>query len=115
MALVGLGSYLTYVCYNTVLFDRLMASTHFVGTAVFAMNLADSIGYTGSVAVQLGKDLLVGDSSRLEFLRQFSLFASLFGTISLISAWIYLSRFARTAPSPTEVTTIVEAPAEMTV
>ena len=80
--------------YNTVLFDRLMASTHFVGTAVFAMYLADSVGYTGSVAVQLGKDLLVGESSRLEFLQRFAIFLSLFGAISLISAWMYFSKYA---------------------
>ena len=36
MTLVGLGSYLAYVPYGSVLFDRLMASTGAIGTAVFA-------------------------------------------------------------------------------
>ena len=89
MALLGLGSYLAYVPYNTVLFERLTASTHFVGTAVFAIYFADSIGYTGSVAVQLARDLAVGDTSRLEFLQSFSVFVSLFGAISLGAAWYY--------------------------
>ena len=44
MALVGLGSYLAYVPYGSVLFERLMASTRFTGTAVFAIYLADSVG-----------------------------------------------------------------------
>lgn len=91
MALIGFGSYLAYVPYNTVLFDRLMASTRFVGTAVFGMYLADSAGYTGSVAVQLGKDMLVGEVSRLEFMQRFSMFVSLFGMISVLAAWVYFA------------------------
>lgn len=91
MALIGFGSYLAYVPYNTVLFDRLMASTRFVGTAVFGMYLADSAGYSGSVVVQLGKDLLVGDLSRLEFMLRLSLFVSLFGTLCVLFGWFYFA------------------------
>jgi hypothetical protein len=89
LTMIGLGSYLAYVPYNTVLFDRLMASTRFVGTAVFAMYVADSVGYTGSIAVQLGKDLAVGSTSRLEFLLQYALFVSIFGTCALVAAGVY--------------------------
>ena len=49
MVLIGLGAYLAYVPYNTLFFERMMASTRFVGTAVFAIALADAAGYTGSV------------------------------------------------------------------
>jgi Family of unknown function (DUF5690) len=94
MMLIGLGSYLAYVPYNTVLFERLMASTQFVGTAVFAIYLADSIGYTGSVAVQVGRDIAVGTATRLAFLEEFAIVLSLFGTVSLVAAWIYFSKFA---------------------
>jgi hypothetical protein len=92
MAFIGLGSYLAYVPYNTVLFERLMASTRFVGTAVFAMYLADSAGYTGSVAVQLGKDLLAGETSRLDFMCRFAQFLSLFGLVSIVAAWCFLTK-----------------------
>ncbi|UCE63711.1 MAG: hypothetical protein JSU59_00695, partial [Nitrospirota bacterium] len=47
MMLVGLGSYLAYVPFGSVLFDRLIAHTSVIGTAVFAIYLADAIGYTG--------------------------------------------------------------------
>ena len=47
MLLVGLGAYLTYVPFNSLLFDRLMAATRFTGTAVFAIYVADATGYTG--------------------------------------------------------------------
>jgi hypothetical protein len=52
MVLTGLGSYLAYVPFGAVLFDRLIASTRVVGTAVFGLYLADSVGYTGSVGIQ---------------------------------------------------------------
>lgn len=106
MALIGFGSYLAYVPYNTVLFDRLMASTRFVGTAVFGMYLADSAGYSGSVVVQLGKDLIVGDLSRLEFMQRLSMFVSLFGTLSVLAGWIYF------ALHPTLDESFAEVPAE---
>ncbi|MGD9634576.1 MAG: DUF5690 family protein [Pirellulales bacterium] len=99
MALIGFGSYLAYVPYNTVLFDRLMASTRFVGTAVFGMYLADSAGYSGSVVVQLGKDVFVGDLTRLEFMQRLSFFVSIFGTLSVLASWLYFV-LRRTSDEP---------------
>lgn len=113
MTMIGLGSYLAYVPYNTVLFDRLMASTRFVGTAVFAMYVADSVGYTGSIAVQLGKDLAVGSTSRLEFLLQFSVILSVCGTCALLAAGTYFSRGAgRAATSAKPALPVAEAASE---
>ncbi len=92
MTLTGLGSYLAYVPYGSVLFDRLIASTNAAGTAVFAIYLADTIGYTGSVAVQLLKDLGWGGVSRLAFFRQFSYCVSLLGVACLLTSMVYLLR-----------------------
>lgn len=93
--LVGLGGYMAYVPYNSVLFDRLMASTGFVGTAVFAIYVADSAGYTCSISVQLGKDVLAPQSSRLQFLQTLSLFVSFVGTVSVVAAGLYFWRRGR--------------------
>jgi hypothetical protein len=94
-ALIGLGGYLAYVPYNSVLFDRLMASTGFIGTAVFAIYVADSAGYTFSISVQVGKDLLATHTSRAEFLQALCLCVSLVGTVSAIAAGIYVWRRGR--------------------
>ncbi|HIA03823.1 MAG TPA: hypothetical protein EYN66_18280, partial [Myxococcales bacterium] len=67
MVCTGLGSYLAYVPFNTLLFERMMAYTRFGGTAVFAIYLADSAGYTGSVALQLYKDMGKSNVTRLDF------------------------------------------------
>jgi MFS family permease len=72
MILVGIGSYLAYVPYGSILFDRMIAQTHVIGTAVFAIYVADALGYTGSVAILLFKDLVAGEATRLEFFRSFT-------------------------------------------
>ena len=93
MILCGLGSYLAYVPYGTVLFERLIASTRAVGTAVFAIYVADSIGYAGAISVMLSKDLLAGDVSRLDFFRHFTYAMSVFGAALLIASCCYFLLF----------------------
>ena len=43
MILIGLGAYLAYVPYGSVLFDRIIAHTKFIRTAVFAIYVADAM------------------------------------------------------------------------
>jgi len=92
MTLTGLGSYLAYVPFGSVLFDRLMASTRTAGTAVFAIYVADSIGYTGSVGVQLYRDLVQSNLSRLGFFIGFTWFMSILGVICFSASCIYFLR-----------------------
>ena len=89
MILCGLGSYLAYVPYGTVLFDRLIASTRVVGTAVFAIYVADAVGYGGAITVLISKDLIAGDISRLDFFRHLTYFMSILGAVSLIASCCY--------------------------
>jgi hypothetical protein len=97
VAVIGFGGYMAYVPYNSVLFDRLMASTQFVGTAVFAIYLADSAGYTGSVITQIGKDLLATETSRTQFLQSFSLVLSVVGVVCTVAGGAYFWRQRRSA------------------
>ncbi len=86
MILVGLGSYLAYVPFGSMLFDRLIASTRVTGTAVFAIYVADAIGYTGSIGVQLYKDLGQAETTRLAFFRLFTYLVSALGTATLLAS-----------------------------
>jgi len=91
MTLIGLGAYLTYVPYGSVLFERIVASTRFSGTAVFGIYLADAIGYTGSVALQLIKDFFYAEESRFAFLRLFAFVVSSGGIVLIaLSASYFL-------------------------
>ncbi len=89
MVLVGLGAYLSYVPFGTALFERIIASTRVRGNAVFAIYIADSIGYTGSIAVQVYKDLFQSDISRFEFFHAFTYAFSLLGAGLLVASCIY--------------------------
>jgi hypothetical protein len=94
MTAIGLGSYLAYVPYGSVLFDRLIASTRIAGTAVFAIYVADALGYTGSVGVQLYKDLAQGAVSRFDFMKSFTYALSLAGTLLLLLSCLYFARLS---------------------
>ncbi len=89
MIFCGLGSYLAYVPYGSVLFDRLIASTRAVGTAVFAIYVADAIGYGGAISVLLTKDTIATNISRLEFFRYLTYFMAVLGTLLLASSCLY--------------------------
>jgi hypothetical protein len=89
MVLTGTGAYLAYVPYGSVLFDRLIASTRATGTAVFAINLADSIGYGGSISIMLLKDTMMTSLSRLDFMRYLSYFMAALGSVLLLASCAY--------------------------
>jgi hypothetical protein len=100
MVLVGLGAYLAYVPFGSVMFDRLIASTRAVGTAVFAIYVADALGYTGTITVMLYSDLFGTGLSRLAFFRGLSYFMSLLGTVLLLGACAYFLRKSRAEADP---------------
>jgi hypothetical protein len=95
MTLTGLGSYLAYVPFNAMLFERIMAATRATGTAVFAIYIADSVGYTGSVGAQLFKDLARHGSTRLAFFQGFTWLLCIVGSICLAAAAVYFLRRAQ--------------------
>jgi len=95
MMLTGLGSYLIYVPFNSVLFERLMAATGSAGTAVFSIYLADALGYTGSVAAQIHKDLFAHDQSRMMFFESFS---ALFAASTIVGLSLALAYFLKRVP-----------------
>ena len=92
MALTGLGSYLAYVPFGSALFERVLAYTRTTGTAVFAIYVADALGYTGSVGVQLFKDLFQRDVPKLVFFTGFTYFMSVLGLVCLVSGCLYFVR-----------------------
>jgi phosphonate degradation associated HDIG domain protein len=98
MILVGLGSYMAYVPHDSVVFDRIIASTRVGGTAVFAIYLADAIGYTGSIGLPLVKDLLFPRVDRLAFFRAFTYAVSLGGIGLLVASGVYFYRRHRQPP-----------------
>jgi hypothetical protein len=93
MLATGLGSYLVYVPFNSVLFDRMIAHTRIQGTAVFAIYLADSLGYTGSIGVQIFRDLGGGSGTRLSFFRGLTYFSAAVALVLLAFGAAYFVRW----------------------
>ncbi len=93
MILLGVGLYLGYVPYGCVLFDRLIAATGAVGTAVFMIYVTDAFGYAGSIGVMLVKNFTETELSWLSFFRIFSYTASGVCTVAFAaSAWSFARR-----------------------
>jgi len=53
----GIGLYIAYVPFQSILIDRLLASLHTVATAAFLLAIADSWGYIAVVTINLSKDI----------------------------------------------------------
>ena len=92
MILVGLGSYMAYVPHDSVIFDRIIASTRVQGTAVFAIYLADAVGYTGSIGLVLVRDLMFPSVDRLAFFRVFTYLVSFGGIVTVAASCVYFYR-----------------------
>jgi MFS family permease len=99
IVLVGVGAYLAYVPFGTVLFDRLIAYTAAPGTAVLGIYIADSIGYTGAVAVMLYKDLFQSQMDRVAFFRSFSYLLAIAGSAAMLASCALFLREGRPHPS----------------
>ena len=103
MILSGFGAYLAYVPFGAVLFERVMASTKAAGTAVFAIYLCDAIGYTGSVATLLYKELGAAELNYFQFLRIFTYSMAAIGTLLFTLSGIYfLKKAGETKSLPAE-------------
>ncbi|MCA9681546.1 MAG: hypothetical protein KC457_05075 [Myxococcales bacterium] len=95
MVLNGIGMYLAYVPYGCVLFDRLIAATGVVATAVFMIYVTDAFGYVGSVGILLFKNFGTAELSWLEFFRAFSWVTAAVGTLGFAISGVYFMRITR--------------------
>ncbi|MEM6295901.1 MAG: DUF5690 family protein [Myxococcota bacterium] len=95
MVALGVGLYLAYVPYGCVLFDRLIAATGAVGTAVFMIYVTDAFGYAGSVGLLLFKNFGGADLSWLDFFRGFSYASAVACTAAFVASGLYFSRLTR--------------------
>ncbi len=85
----GLGLYLAYVPFHSILFDRMIAVFKIKSNAVFFIYLADSTGYLGSLVVLIIKTFNNRNISYLDFFI-FSSYVLIFvGVISMALTFIF--------------------------
>ena len=92
MVLVGLGSYLGYVPFNCILFDRFIATYRTAANAGFLIYIADSFGYLSSVGLLVYKNFGQTDISWLSFFTSFSYITAVIGVVLTIVSFAYFKQ-----------------------
>ena len=92
MTLVGLGLYMTYIPYNSILFDRMLAAFRYSANVGFLIYLADSFGYLASVSVLLTKNIFRVELNWLDFYIRLVLVSSILGVVLIIFSMAYFIR-----------------------
>lgn len=102
MTSAGLGLYLCYVPYNAIFFERMIASFHYKSNVGFLIYVSDSIGYLGSVAVLLVKELGNPAISWVGFFKEGVLVVGGVGGVCATLSLIYFLQSARNQNKGTE-------------
>ena len=89
MILIGTGLYLSYVPFNALYFERMIASYKIKGNVGFIMYVADAFGYLGSVAVLFIKQFFGLRVSWTSFFINAVLVICSFGIAGTFAATIY--------------------------
>jgi hypothetical protein len=92
MILIGVGLYLGYVPFNSIFFDRMIATFQYVGTVGFIMYVADSFGYLGSIAVLLFREFGYKEVGWLEIFIGGGYIVSITGALLIGGSMIYFAR-----------------------
>jgi hypothetical protein len=92
MTITGLGLYMGYVPFNCMLFERLIATFRYAGTAGFIIYVADSFGYLGSDVLLLVKNFGQANISYSNFFVKIVLTMSVIGIGLTILSSIYFSK-----------------------
>jgi hypothetical protein len=94
MILVGMGLYFGYIQFNSIFFDRLIATFRYVSTVGFLIYLADSFGYLGSVGVLLFKEFGNAELSWLDFFISSGYVLSIAGSILItLSLFYFIAKY----------------------
>lgn len=92
MVLVGMGLYFGYIQFNSIFFDRLIATFRYVSTVGFLIYIADAFGYLGSVGVTLYKELGGGKVGWLDFFTGTAYSLAIAGSLLMALSLFYFTR-----------------------
>jgi hypothetical protein len=90
--LTGFGAYTSYIPFNCILFERLIAAFKYPSNAGFLIYLADAFGYLGSVTVLLYKDFFVSELDWVTFFTYACYGVSGSGILFTTAALVYFQR-----------------------
>ncbi|HSC53440.1 MAG TPA: DUF5690 family protein [Phnomibacter sp.] len=88
----GIGLYLVYIPFNSVYFERMIATFAISGNAGFLIYLADSAGYLGSVSILLAKELFGIKMEWVKFFAGSTTYLSIAGLVITFFTVYYFRR-----------------------
>src|SRR4030095_10942661 len=96
MQLVGLGLYAAYIPFNSIFFERMIATFKIAGNVGFLIYIADAWGYLGSVIIMLGKSFLEIKLQWTSFYSNWVVIFSFVGVLgTLISLFYFNKKFVK--------------------
>ncbi len=91
MQSAGLGLYMAYIPFNSIFFERMIASFRLRGNVGFLIYITDAFGYLGSVLVMLAKESVDLDITWSQYYARAVMGLSLIGFIGTLYALVYFS------------------------
>ena len=92
MQFTGLGLYISYVLFNSVFFERLLATFRFAGNVGFLIYIADAWGYLGSITVMLSKEVFQVQLNWVSFYSNMVVVFAVIGIVASIFSFIYFNK-----------------------
>lgn len=92
MQFTGLGLYIAYVLFNSVFFERLLASFSIAGNVGFLIYMADAWGYLGSITVMLSKELFKLQLNWVPFYSQLVIVFAVIGIAASVFSLFYFNQ-----------------------
>lgn len=92
MQLVGLGLYMSYIPFNCIFFERMIAAFRIQGNVGFLIYIADAFGYLGSVAIMLIKEFMDVDPGWAGFYSHAVVIGSLISLAGIMASWGYFNK-----------------------
>lgn len=92
MQLVGLGLYMSYIPFNCIFFERMIAAFRIQGNVGFLIYIADAFGYLGSVTIMLTKEFMDVDPGWAGFYSHTVVIGSLISLAGIMASWGYFNK-----------------------
>jgi len=89
MSIAGLGLFLAYIPYNSIYFERLLATFKVKGNVGFVMYICDAMGYLGSICILLFKQFGAHEFSWLQFFTMLLIVVAMCGIVTVSSSLLY--------------------------
>lgn len=92
----GFATFLAYVPFNCIFYDRMIAALGTIGTSVFCIMVADALGYTAVVGVLSYEQFIGGPTgSKVEFFQSLCYGTSVIGSLCLAGSWLFFRNRTR--------------------